>query len=106
MRFRREMNYQWRQVADELPDVEVPVIVAYEADNGLGRIVTVAFMTQQRTVSGIEPRWVEHEWLLDGVTHWQPMPEHPLDEEDRHQDQYDSWQEEDFGFMEPGEFSE
>ena len=99
------MEYKWREVAEELPEIEEPVIVAYETTQQK-REVTVAFMIHEAKVSGQEIAWVEHEWLLDGVTHWKPLPEHPLDTQERLLEQNREWEREDFGFIEPEEFSD
>lgn len=67
---------QWISVKDDLPDVGQDVIVATE----FGRVAMVSYEAVRRKES-THFIWVEHDWLVSGVTHWQPLPEHPDNEE-------------------------
>ncbi len=92
---------QWISVDDDLPEVGEVVIVAQEYPND----VTTATYEVMRNRNGAEYIWVEEDWQIKGVTHWQPLPEHPRVEEAERMSQSGEWKGyEDFGFLNPDEY--
>ena len=63
---------QWISVKDDLPDVGQDVIVATKH----GRVTMVSYEALRRKETTTF-MWVEGDWVVQGVTHWQPLPEHP-----------------------------
>lgn len=63
---------QWISVSDDLPDVGQDVIVATE----YGRVTMVSYEAIRRKDTTTF-MWVEGDWMVNSVTHWQPLPEHP-----------------------------
>lgn len=83
---------RWISVEEDSPNVGQQVIVA--RDNG---DVTMASYEALRKEETTYYMWVEGDWLLKDVTHWQALPEHP--------DALNVFTElDDYGFLDPDEF--
>jgi len=94
----------WISVEEDLPEDDGEVLVAYNSHHLYH--VTVARYTPLRTRDDIKMVWVENDMLIISgeVTHWMPLPEHPVIKEKRLKKQYEEWSKEDFGFLDPDDF--
>ncbi len=91
---------QWTSVDEDMPDVGQQVIVARENGD-----VTVATYEALRNRDTMVYLWVESgslfNWKMNDVLSWQPLPDHP---DTLVEVLFDKL--EDYGYMDPDEFSE
>ena len=84
---------QWISVEEDSPDIGQQVIVARENGD-----VTMASYEALREEGTTYYMWVEGDWLLKDVTHWQLLPDHPDILEGPFSEM------DDYGFLDPDEF--
>jgi len=97
---------KWIPIEEELPEDDSDVLVAYE--NYDVRYVLLGRYGPLRIKREVTYVWWEDCEVLEGnVTHWMPLPEHPVDLERRKKQQAKDWEKlEDFGYIDRDDFYE